>query len=166
MKKYIKDFVEDLNYQGIILYISDSVNLTKLKDKMINDNMGHMYRFDYILDDHLFYVENCDLQPLDDISEVMEKMFEERYSFLQLNEDSEGFYTTKDFSTEAQTDILIQLIVYIQTICMDYVYDPDAYTTATNSLAYITNAIGGPDGCDKVLNAVNGKFSTDENTSH
>lgn len=33
-KYYIKDFVEDFNYTGVILYVLDSVNLEHLRAKL------------------------------------------------------------------------------------------------------------------------------------
>ena len=33
-KYYIEDFVEDFNYSGVILYVSDSVNLEHLRAKL------------------------------------------------------------------------------------------------------------------------------------
>lgn len=40
MKRYIDDFVEDLNYRKVILYIGN-VDSDSLRSKMESDNMGH-----------------------------------------------------------------------------------------------------------------------------
>lgn len=42
-KYYIKDFVEDFNYSGVILYVSDSVNLEHLRTKLKKDNLMVCY---------------------------------------------------------------------------------------------------------------------------
>lgn len=64
MKRYIDDFVEDLNYRQVILYIGN-VDLDNLRSKMKSDNMGHMNRLATVTENHLMYVENCDLQDVD-----------------------------------------------------------------------------------------------------
>lgn len=64
MKRYIDDFVEDLNYRKVVLYIGN-VDLDSLRSKMESDNMGHTNRFDGVLHNKLMFVENCDLQDVD-----------------------------------------------------------------------------------------------------
>lgn len=64
MKIYIDDFVEDLNYRRVILYI-ESVDVDKLYSKMCEDRVNHMNRFDGVLYNKLMFVENCDLQDVD-----------------------------------------------------------------------------------------------------
>ena len=64
MKCYIDDFVEDLNYRQVILYIGN-VDLDNLRSKMKSDNMGHMNHLATVTANHLMYVENCDLQDVD-----------------------------------------------------------------------------------------------------
>ena len=67
---YINDFGEDLNYQGIILYIG-KVDPTNLRKALERDQVNKIYRLDYALEDNLFsrrnyiFVANCDLQNLD-----------------------------------------------------------------------------------------------------
>lgn len=64
MKIYINDFVEDLNYRGVILYVGN-VDPTKLLNKLKEDNLNKTYRFGSVLESNkLFYVENCDLQDM------------------------------------------------------------------------------------------------------
>ena len=62
MKIYIDDFVEDLNYRKVILYIGD-VEPADLHLKLEKDRMNHTNRFDSVL--NLMFVENCDLQDVD-----------------------------------------------------------------------------------------------------
>lgn len=71
-KYYIKDFVEDFNYSGVILYVSDSVNLEHLRAKLKEDNLNHLYNFDVVLLNRVFYIENCDLQIISSESELIE----------------------------------------------------------------------------------------------
>lgn len=64
MRLYIDDFVEDLNYRKVILYIGD-VNSADLYLKLEKDCMNHVNRFDSVLENNLMFVENCDLQDVD-----------------------------------------------------------------------------------------------------
>lgn len=64
MKIYIDDFVEDLNYRKVVLYIGD-VEPDDLCSRLEKDCMNHMNRFDSILENDLMFVENCDLQDVD-----------------------------------------------------------------------------------------------------
>lgn len=64
MKLYIDDFVEDLNYRKVILYIGN-VDSDSLRSKMSSDYVNHMNRFDGVLHNKLMFVENCDLQDVD-----------------------------------------------------------------------------------------------------
>lgn len=68
---YINDFVEDLNYKSIILYITEEVNITMLREKLKKDYCNKLYRLDFALDKeredkrNFFYIANCDFQDLD-----------------------------------------------------------------------------------------------------
>lgn len=64
MKIYINDFVEDLNYRKVILYIGD-VESANLCSKLEKDHMNHVHCFNSILENNLMFVENCDLQDVD-----------------------------------------------------------------------------------------------------
>ena len=64
MKIYIDDFVEDLNYRKVILYIGD-VEPADLYSKLEKDQMNHMNRIDSVLENNLMFIENCDLQDVD-----------------------------------------------------------------------------------------------------
>lgn len=64
MKIYIDDFVEDLNYRKVILYIGD-VEPADLHLKLEKDCMNHTNCFDSLLENNLMFVENCDLQDVD-----------------------------------------------------------------------------------------------------
>lgn len=64
MKIYIDDFVEDLNYRKVILYVGD-VEPSDLYSKLEKDQMNHMNRIDSVLENNLMFIENCDLQDVD-----------------------------------------------------------------------------------------------------
>ena len=64
MKIYIDDFVEDLNYRKVILYIGN-IESANLHLKLGKDHMNHINRFDSVLKNNLMFVENCDLQDVD-----------------------------------------------------------------------------------------------------
>lgn len=87
-KYYIKDFVEDFNYSGVILYVSDSVNLEHLRAKLKKDNLNHLSRFDDVLLNRMFYIENCDLQIISSESEL----FDNDYSVKILYKDKNGYF--------------------------------------------------------------------------
>ena len=93
-KIYINDFCEDLNYQGIILYIG-LVDSNKLLEALERDKVSHCYRFLFATSNNdptmknFIYIENCDLQNLDyPIYEYME----DGYDVYCLCEDDKGFY--------------------------------------------------------------------------
>lgn len=95
-KVYITDFCEDLNYKSIILFIDDTVDLDELLIRLRKDNIGHMYRFDCVRDNRLFYVENCDLQNVSTTvnphwNELLD-LLDDEYSILQLKKDRDGYY--------------------------------------------------------------------------
>ena len=90
-KYYIKDFVEDFNYSGIMLYASDSVNLEHLRAKLKEDNLSHLYGFDAVLLNRMFYIENCDLQIIGSESELFE-LFDNDYSVKILYKDENGYF--------------------------------------------------------------------------
>lgn len=58
---YIDDFVEDLNYQNIILYIGN-VDADWLLERLKKDKVNHLYYFENVLANQLMFIENCDLQ--------------------------------------------------------------------------------------------------------
>ena len=96
-KIYINDFCEDLNYQGIILYIG-LVDSNKLLEALEQDNVNHCYRFLFATSNNdptmknFICIENCDLQDLDyPIYEYME----DGYDVYCLYEDDKGFYVKR-----------------------------------------------------------------------
>lgn len=90
IRNVIKDFVEDLNYKNVILYIGDC-NLDDLRDKMTHDYMGHLYRLDYLNDDcNLFFVENCDLNIVED--DEIKDFIVEGYTITPLQYDNGEYY--------------------------------------------------------------------------
>ena len=91
-KIYIEDFCENLNYQGIILYIGEEIDLDKLYEKLCSDHINHMYRYEAVRDNRLFYVENCDLQDINDLDELFELLDDEQTCVLRLNKDADGYY--------------------------------------------------------------------------
>jgi hypothetical protein len=102
MKCYIDDFVEDLNYRQVILYIGN-VDLDNLRSKMKSDNMGHMNRLATVTANHLMYVENCDLQDVDtwhgdDFGNSLLYLMEEGYAVypLQYEPESEKYFIEID----------------------------------------------------------------------
>lgn len=89
-RHHIRDFCEELNYTDIILYIHEEVDLQALYGRLEADQVNHLYRFDSVKANRLFYIENCDLQDVDN-REVAE-LFDNGYSILQLRKDSDGFF--------------------------------------------------------------------------
>lgn len=98
MKKvYITDFCGDLNYTNVVLHVDDGFleqDWDDLLDTMRSSKLSHMYRFDMVRGNRLFYVENCDLQDVtlnEDWDELYE-LLQNDYNILQLKRDSRGFY--------------------------------------------------------------------------
>lgn len=91
---YIKDFCEDLNYRGVILYIGnvDNAKLLKALEKSV---VNKLWRLGFATSNNdpsmrdFIYVENCDLQNLD---YPIHEYFEDGYDVYVLYEDAAGFY--------------------------------------------------------------------------
>lgn len=92
-KIYIKNFCEDLNYQKIILDISD-VDREDLYGRLGKDYVNHRYRFDYIFSPNghnLMYIENCDLQDVS-TTDIFYEMIKDGYVVTKLYHDERGYY--------------------------------------------------------------------------
>ncbi len=97
-RKLIENIVDEYNYSGVIFYISEAINLDDFyNDVLLPANIGHVYRYESIRDNRLFYIENCDLQDIPvqhdfnwDISDALEAGF----SILQIVK-SDGKYYVK-----------------------------------------------------------------------
>lgn len=91
---YIEDFCEDLNYQGVILYIGN-VDRTRIHKALEKDKVNKLWRLDFATSctdpsmKDFIYVENCDLQNLD---YPIYEYFEDGYDVHVLYEDPKGFY--------------------------------------------------------------------------
>lgn len=91
---YIKDFCEDLNYQGVILYIGN-VDHVRLRKALEKDKVNKLWRLDFATSNtdssirDFIYVENCDLQNLD---YPIQEYLEDEYDAYVLYEDDTGFY--------------------------------------------------------------------------
>lgn len=89
-RHYIKDFVEDLNYKKVILYVGN-VNLDTLREKLVNDMINHMNQFDHVSKTKFMYIENCDLEYVDSIDWLF-KLINDGYNVYNLYYDDKGFY--------------------------------------------------------------------------
>ena len=91
---YIHDFVDELNYRAVILYVDLEVDLDELLSKLKEDLVNHLYRFNSVRENRLFYIENCDLQDVtinSNWNELLD-LLSEGHSVLQLKKDISGFY--------------------------------------------------------------------------
>lgn len=91
---YIHDFIDELNYHAVVLYVDSEVDLDELRSKLEEDLVNHLYRFDSVRENRLFYIENCDLQNVtinSNWNELLE-LLNEGYSILQLKKSISGFY--------------------------------------------------------------------------
>lgn len=91
-KYYIEDFVEEFDYSGIIFKISKSVNLKHLRLKLDEDYLCCLHRFDTVLDNRLFYIENGVLQIINSKCEILELVNYNCYTLKNLYEDKNGFF--------------------------------------------------------------------------
>ncbi|MBR5823748.1 MAG: hypothetical protein IKY67_06365 [Paludibacteraceae bacterium] len=90
MKKYIDNFVDDFNYQGVILYIK-KVDKNRLLEKLKSDYLNHLYYFDPIYNSNgLMLIENCDCIDVND-NEILEYLLN-GYNIVQLREDANGYF--------------------------------------------------------------------------
>lgn len=104
MRIYINDFVEDLNYRGVILYVGN-VDPERLLRKLKEDNLNKTYRFESVLESNkLFYIENCDLQDMSEcktIESILEYVDDERGIYPLLYEkESDRYYVETLLWTE------------------------------------------------------------------
>jgi hypothetical protein len=93
-KIYIRDFIDDLNYHAVVIYVDSSAVLDELYSKLRADSVSHLYRFDSVRENKLFYIENCDLQDVTinaNWNELFE-LIENGYSIVHLKKDNTGFY--------------------------------------------------------------------------
>lgn len=104
MKIYIDDFVEDLNYRGVILYVGN-VDPAKLLSKLKEDNLNKTYRFEYVMGSNkLFYVENCDLQDMSEcrtLENILEYLEDGQTIYsLRYEKESDRYYVETMLYTE------------------------------------------------------------------
>ena len=94
---YINDFCEDLNYEGVILYIG-GVNSSRLLEALELSEVNKTYRLEYAITDsdperrNYIYVENCDLQNLD---YPIHEYIEDGYDVYVLYEDDGKYYVKR-----------------------------------------------------------------------
>lgn len=84
-KKYITDFVEDLNYTGIILDIQ-GIDKVALKQRLAKDYVNKLYRLD---DVSLIAIENCDIQDFR-LEELESEYYDHQVTTLY--QDENGYY--------------------------------------------------------------------------
>lgn len=93
MKKvYINDFVEDLNYSGVMLCLSGDIDLLDLQKKLNKDHVGHMERFKNVCGNGLMSIENGDLEVVEASEELYHHVRYYRGTILRLCQDIGGFY--------------------------------------------------------------------------
>lgn len=95
MKKlYIENFCDDLNYREVVLFVDDSVNFDELLARLNEDCVSHLYRFECVRENRLFYIENCDLQNVTIVPDWNElfSLVQNDYTILHLKQDDTGFY--------------------------------------------------------------------------
>ena len=94
-KRYIDDFVENLNHTGITLDIRN-IDHDALKQRLTQDDLNKLWRIDGT---DFFSVENCDLQDktLDDLGDDLYD-----HVIMTLYQDENGYYINTD-----ETDIFV-----------------------------------------------------------
>lgn len=65
--KELFDIVETLNYSNIVCQFNPD-DLDKLEVILRLDYCSHMHEMRYVKKNNLFYIENCDLQYVDDLA--------------------------------------------------------------------------------------------------
>lgn len=73
---FLKLDLDDVNYSGI-LFIFEKRYSKQVYNKIINDwELNKSYRIDQVMEDHMFYVENCDIQTIDGKIYLFEMLFD------------------------------------------------------------------------------------------
>ena len=93
-KIYIHDFIDDLNYHSVVVYVNSATILDDLYSRLRREYVNHLSRFKSVRENKLFYIENCDLQDVTINSEWNElfELIESGYSVVHLMKDNMGFY--------------------------------------------------------------------------
>lgn len=94
MKFIINDFNDDLNYQKIVLYVGN-VDLTLLYKRLEKNYINHLSRFENVIKNKCMYVENCDLQDINNTSEIL-GLLEDGYVIAPLQFDGDDYYIEVD----------------------------------------------------------------------
>lgn len=73
---FLKLDLDDVNYSGV-LFIFEKRYSKQVYNKIINDwELNKSYRIDQVMEDHMFYVENCDIQTIDGKIHLFEMLFD------------------------------------------------------------------------------------------
>ena len=73
---FLKLDLDDVNYSGI-LFIFEKRYSKQVYNKIINDwELNKSYRIDQVMEDRMFYVENCDIQTIDGKIYLFEMLFD------------------------------------------------------------------------------------------
>lgn len=66
--------LDDVNYSGILFIFTSEYNET-VSDKINKLQLGKNHRLDNVLDDGMFYVENCDVQTIDSKRQLFSELY-------------------------------------------------------------------------------------------
>lgn len=66
--------LDDINYSGILFIFTAEYNKT-ICDKIDEWQLGKNHRLDFIINTGMFYVENCDIQTIDDERQLFSELY-------------------------------------------------------------------------------------------
>lgn len=66
--------LDDVNYSGILFIFTEEYNEI-IFDKIDEWQLGKNHRFNNVLDDGMFYVENCDIQTIDSKRQLFSELY-------------------------------------------------------------------------------------------
>ena len=66
--------LDDVNYSGILFIFINEYNET-VCNKIDEWQLGKNHRLDNVLDDGMFYVENCDIQTIDSKRQLFSELY-------------------------------------------------------------------------------------------
>ena len=86
----IDNFVDDLNYTNIIVHVDTSICLHEVKAQLEKDQLNHMSYWVNVLENRLFYIENCDLQTVNYVEMI--DLIQQGYGVFNLKRTIAGKY--------------------------------------------------------------------------
>lgn len=88
--KELLEIVIELNYSNLIM-MYNSNDYEKLLSLLMDDHCSHMHYFTLTTNLNMFYIENCDMQNIYSVNELIELIDDEGYILCDIVPTKNGF---------------------------------------------------------------------------